>query len=177
MHTIWITLIIIIAGYFGNGIKHQPVANTKKYSLIEYIETYSDLAIEEMIFSGIPASITMAQSILESGYGNSILALNANNYFGIKCKPEWNGETFYKDKNCYKKYLSVYDSWHDHSLHIKSRSWYANLFNLNQKDYKSWAFGLKKAGYATDPQYAYILIKLIEKYKLYELDEEALCYW
>jgi len=177
MHLLGIKLMIVMATTVSGGHSASPVAKEKKLTLKEYIETYRDLAIEEMVFSGIPASVTMAQGILESAYGNSNLAINGHNHFGMKCKPEWTGETITVCGDCYKKYPSDYDSWHDHSVHIKSRKWYADLFNLKQTDYKGWAFGLKKAGYASDPRYAYSLITLIEQNKLYELDEEGLSCW
>lgn len=142
-----------------------------KYTLTEYIATFEDVAVEEMNRSGIPASITMAQGILESAYGNSTLALKANNHFGIKNKPDWKGETYSIGSSCYKKYNSVLESFKDHSNHIKSRKWYADLFLLSHSDYKNWAHGLKKAGYAEDPKYAWSLISLVEKYKLNELDK------
>ena len=143
---------------------------TVAYTLTQYVEKYKLLAVEEMHRSGIPASITMAQAILESGYGNSYLAKNANNHFGIMNKPEWKGETFAMGGAVYKKYKTVLESYQDHSNHIKSRKWYAELFKLKITDYKNWAHGLKKAGYAQDPNYAYRLIQIIEKYKFSDLD-------
>lgn len=143
----------------------------QKYTMAEYIAKYKDIAVTEMNRSGIPASITLSQGILESGFGNSTLALMANNHFGLKCKPDWTGETYLLGKTCYKKYNSVSESYQDHSNHIRSRKWYADLFKLKHTDYKSWAHGLKKAGYAQDPKYASLLINLIEKYKLHELDK------
>ena len=142
-----------------------------KFTLTEYIAAYKDLAVTEMNRSGVPASITMSQGILESAYGNSTLALMANNHFGIKCKPDWKGDTYSLGVTCYKKYNSIFESFQDHSNHIKSRKWYADLFKLKHTDYKNWAHGLKKAGYAQDPNYAWSLISLIEKYKLNELDK------
>ena len=143
---------------------------TQTYSISEYITIYKPLAIKEMKRSGIPASIIMAQAILESRYGNSILAVYANNHFGIKNKPDWKGKTFWIGTSCYKKYDSVLESYEDHSNHIKSRKWYADLFNLKITDYKQWAFGLKKAGYAEDPVYAYKLIKIIETFDFLAMD-------
>jgi flagellum-specific peptidoglycan hydrolase FlgJ len=151
-----------------------PVSNGSsfyKFTLIEYIAEFKDLAVTEMNRSGVPASITMSQGILESAFGNSTLALMANNHFGINNKPDWKGETYSMGSSCYKKYNSVFESFQDHSNHIKSRKWYADLFKLNHTDYKNWAHGLKKAGYAQDPNYAWSLISLIEKYKLNELDK------
>lgn len=153
-----------------NAAENSPIKN-KKYTLNQYIDTFKKVAVEEMNRVGIPASITLSQAILESGYGNSNLALNANNHFGIKCKPDWTGETYGSGEYCYKKYSSVRESYKDHSDHIRSRKWYADLFNLSVTDYTSWAHGLKKAGYAEDPNYAYRLIYLIELYKLAELDK------
>lgn len=142
-----------------------------KYTLTEYVAAYKEIAVKEMNRSGIPASVTMAQGILESAYGNSTLALMANNHFGIKNKPDWKGETYSIGASCYKKYNSVLESFKDHSNHIKSRKWYADLFLLSHTDYKNWALGLKKAGYAEDPNYAWSLISLVEKYKLSDLDK------
>ena len=142
----------------------------KKYTLYEYISFFRPVAIKEMNRIGIPASITLAQAILESGFGNSELAMNANNHFGLKCKPEWRGATYELGASCYKKYSDAFESYKDHSNHIKSRKWYASLFNLKITDYKSWAFGLKKAGYAQDPYYAYHLIQIIDYYKFNKLD-------
>lgn len=140
----------------------------------EYIEKYKDDAIKEMHHSGIPASITLAQGILESGDGNSPLALYANNHFGIKCHSTWDGETFIMDddaKNeCFRKYSSAYQSFKDHSEFLTSRSRYASLFKLKITDYEGWAKGLKSAGYATNPKYADLLISLIEKYELDKYD-------
>jgi flagellum-specific peptidoglycan hydrolase FlgJ len=120
--------------------------------------------------SGIPASIILAQAIIESAFGNSTLAILANNHFGIKCKPEWKGETFPIGNICYKKYGSALESYRDHSNHIRSKKWYKNLFSLSINDYKGWAWGLKNDGYAEDPNYAYSLITIIERYKLHSLD-------
>lgn len=140
----------------------------------EYIQTYKKGAIAEMEKSGIPASITLAQGMLESGNGNSALAVKAKNHFGIKCHSSWNGPTYIQDddkKNeCFRKYSSVYQSYNDHSLFLKRYSRYAFLFDLKITDYKGWAKGLKKAGYATNPKYPELLIRIIETHKLYEYD-------
>jgi LysM repeat protein len=123
---------------------------------------------------GIPASITLAQGLLESGNGNSELARNANNHFGIKCTPDWTGGKSYHDddaKNeCFRKYKDAAQSYEDHAKFLQ-RSRYASLFELKPTDYKGWAHGLKKAGYATDPSYPQKLIGLIERYELYKLDQ------
>jgi LysM repeat protein len=140
----------------------------------DYIKTYKDLAVKEMERSGIPASITLAQGMLESENGNSKLARKANNHFGIKCHSNWTGPTIRRDddkKNeCFRKYRSVYDSYQDHSDFLMSGQRYAFLFELNPTDYKSWAKGLKKAGYATSPTYAELLIRIIEENNLHQYD-------
>jgi len=141
-----------------------------------YIKDYKDLAIEHMNIYGIPASIKLAQGILESGSGKSELAVNSNNHFGIKCHSNWEGErTYYDDdeKNeCFRKYKLVKDSYTDHSLFLSNKGRYSSLFDLKVTDYKGWAKGLKKAGYATDPEYANNLIRLIEKYYLFDFDNK-----
>jgi len=140
----------------------------------EYIEKYKDDAIKEMYLHKVPACITLAQGMLESGNGNSALCRNANNHFGIKCHNEWSGETYTMDddsKNeCFRKYENVLDSYSDHSLFLFSRSRYSNLFDLKISDYKGWCNGLKAAGYATDPSYPERLINLIEKHNLQNLN-------
>lgn len=145
-----------------------------KTTVEQYIQKYKDIARSEMQKVGIPASIKLAQGILESGFGNSELSRNANNHFGIKCHKEWNGKTYRMDddeKNeCFRVYKNPEESFHDHSHFLTSRSRYADLFKLSQTDYKSWAEGLQKAGYATNPKYATILIGLIERYELYDFD-------
>ena len=146
----------------------------KRITREEYIETYKDDAIREMHRSGIPASITLAQGILESGDGNSPLAVYGKNHFGIKCHKGWKGKSMRLDddeKNeCFRKYNDVYDSYRDHSEFLSTRGRYSFLFELKITDYKGWAKGLKKAGYATNPKYPQLLIDLIEKNKLYEYD-------
>lgn len=139
-----------------------------------YIEKYKDIAIKKMKEYRIPASITLAQGILESGSGNSRLATEANNHFGIKCHKEWTGKTIYVDddeKNeCFRKYSKAEDSYDDHSLFLTTRDRYAFLFKYETTDYTKWAYGLKQAGYATNPKYPELLIKLIEKYDLSQYD-------
>jgi len=145
------------------------------YSRSEYINKYKGEAIKEMNRTGIPASITMSQAILESGDGNSPLAKYANNHFGIKCH-DWQGPTFIQDddsKNeCFRKYKNPYQSFKDHSEFLSTRNRYAFLFNLKPTDYVAWAHGLKKAGYATNPKYPQLLIKIIEENNLEELDRQ-----
>lgn len=144
----------------------------------EYIATYKHIAIEEMQNYRIPASITLAQGILESNSGNSALAVEANNHFGIKCHKEWSGDTFYQDddeKNeCFRKYENPEESYRDHSLFLTTRNRYSGLFELEITDYQGWAKGLKAAGYATNPVYAKSLIDKIEFYNLTRYDQMAL---
>ena len=143
----------------------------------EYIDKYKETAMEAMRTHGIPASITLAQGCLESGDGNSDLAVKANNHFGIKCHNDWKGQTYYKKdddpgKSCFRKYRNASESFKDHSDFLRYRDRYAFLFDLEITDYKGWCYGLKKTGYATDPQYAERLIKIIEDYRLYRFDRE-----
>ena len=140
----------------------------------DYILQYKDLAINEMNKHKIPASITLAQGILESGIGKSKLAIKGNNHFGIKCGGSWKGSVIRADDDelneCFRKYKSVQESYRDHSLFLVENSRYKFLFLLSSTDYKAWAKGLKKAGYATDPNYPQKLIDLIELYNLHEFD-------
>lgn len=144
----------------------------------EYISMYKDIAMEEMRIYRIPASITLAQGILESAHGNSELAKNANNHFGIKCHLEWDGKTYTMDddrKNeCFRKYSNPEESYADHSLFLTTRDRYAGLFTLDITDYKRWAHGLKKAGYATNPRYPELLIRIIEDHELYHYDLQVI---
>lgn len=141
-----------------------------------YIEQFATLAVEEMYRSGVPASITLAQGLLESRYGLSELAVKGNNHFGIKCHNNWTGKKIYYDDDakgeCFRKYPSPEQSYRDHSDFLRYRDRYKFLFDYRTTDYKSWANGLKKAGYATDPSYASKLIRIIEDYRLYEYDDK-----
>lgn len=163
----------IIAFFCALPLKAQQ----KKDSLAvyEYVRKYKDIAIQEMKRAGIPASITMAQGIHESSFGTSYLSTNTNNHFGIKCKENWTGKTFkYTDdapNECFRVYDNVEDSYKDHSDFLRNRPYYQPLFKLDIYDYKAWAYGLKKSGYATNPKYAEILIKTIEDYSLFLLDK------
>lgn len=136
----------------------------------QYIEKYKDYAIREMKRMGVPASITLAQGLHESEFGNSILVKKSNNHFGIKCKSSWSGGGVSHDDDapgeCFRTYKSAEDSYRDHSNYLRGNQRYASLFELNPADYKGWAYGLKKAGYATNPRYPVILIQTIEKYNL-----------
>ena len=161
----------------------EPVKNSDKVSTTNsssiktpaesYIERFKNIAISEMNGSGIPASITLAQGILESGNGNSRLAKEANNHFGIKCSTEWKGETILQDDDnkddCFRVYQSPEESFRDHTEFLK-RKRYAPLFELDKNDYRGWANGLKTAGYATNPRYAELLISLVERYDLSRFD-------
>lgn len=144
----------------------------------EYLAKYKDLAIIEMHRSGVPASITLAQGVLESNSGNSRLAKFANNHFGIKCKGNWTGNVIYADDDeadeCFRAYESVLASYKDHSDFLRNNWRYHPLFELDPKDYKGWCHGLRKAGYATNPQYGEILIRLIDRYELHKYDLETL---
>ncbi len=166
---------ILILTIFVFSVWNLPA---QKITRQEYIELYKDAAIEAMRTHGIPASITLAQGCLESGDGNSDLATKANNHFGIKCHKDWNGPTYYKKdddpgKSCFRKYRSPEHSFNDHSDFLRYRERYAFLFELEITDYKGWSHGLKKAGYATAPDYAQKLIKIIEDYQLYRFDREV----
>lgn len=147
-------------------------------AVTDYVEKYKKIAIEEMRLTGIPASVTLAQGIHESGCGQSVLALNSNNHFGIKCHNEWSGASYRHDddqpQECFRVYKCPEESFKDHSDFLKNRPRYASLFKLSTSDYKGWARGLKAAGYATNPQYPQIIIGLIEAYKLYDLDKEGM---
>ena len=143
----------------------------------KYIEKYSSIAVSEMRRSGVPASITLAQGLLESAAGQSTLATKANNHFGIKCHSDWKGKKTYRDDDkaneCFRVYSNAAASFKDHSDFLRYQDRYKSLFDLEPTDYKGWARGLKKAGYATDRQYADKLIKLIEDYELYRFDSES----
>lgn len=152
----------------------EAATQRKIPSYEKYIKTYSDLAIQHQKKYKIPASITLAQGVLESGAGQSDLARRSNNHFGIKCHSDWRGGRVYHDDDlrgeCFRKYKQVEDSYDDHSRFLAERPRYASLFQLNIKDYKGWAKGLQKCGYATDRAYANKLIKVIEDYELYRYD-------
>lgn len=161
--------------FIGSLMVNLVFANeTKKYTQEEYVETWKSTAVSQMIQFKIPASITMAQGILESGNGNSLLAQKANNHFGIKCH-DWSGEKMYidddKKNECFRSYSSADESFADHSKFLTGRTRYASLFALSITDYEAWAKGLKEAGYATNPKYPDLLIDLIKRLKLDELDQ------
>lgn len=166
---------ILILLLILTGINPELVKAQRKLSSYEaYISKYSDLAIEHQKKYKIPASITLSQGLLESGAGQSSLARQSNNHFGIKCHSDWRGGRVYHDDDlrgeCFRKYAHVEDSYTDHSKFIAFRPRYSVLFDLDLKDYKGWAKGLQQCGYATDRAYANKLIKVIEDYELYRFD-------
>jgi len=167
-------LLIVFLFFFRSvTVGEPPQKNTRQ----EYIDIYAKVAIQEMIDYHIPASIIMAQACLESSDGNSSLATEANNHFGIKCKSSWTGPTIRKDDDshdeCFRKYRNAIESYRDHSEFLTGGMRYQFLFDYNIKDYKKWAYGLKKAGYATDPLYPERLLKIIEDFQLYRLDDAS----
>lgn len=163
--------IPLIVSLFVSALAFSNEPPTTK---TQYKENYKGLAIKQKQLYNIPASITIAQGILESGSGNSELAKKHNNHFGIKCHSDWSGEKAFfnddKENECFRSYKKVEDSYLDHSLFLSKHARYKSLFELNTTDYKAWAHGLKSAGYATNPNYASSLINIIEELKLYELD-------
>ncbi len=170
------TVSLVWLVLFGLTFSGHLAAQQTDYNAVvdRYIQKYKEIAVKEMQEYKIPASITLAQGILESNAGRSDLAVKANNHFGIKCHKGWTGMTLYKDdetKNeCFRKYDSPLTSFRDHSWFLTTRDRYKNLFNLDITDYKGWAAGLKAAGYATNPAYAQLLINTIEKFKLNRFD-------
>lgn len=163
--------LLFISVFFLAGKASMPIKWNTAYQT--YIDQYKDLAIEEMLKYRIPASITLAQGLLESGAGLSELSVKGNNHFGIKCH-DWTGATTYHDDDatneCFRAYKNVYESYEDHSKFLATKPRYRKLFSLETTDYKGWAYGLKECGYATNPQYAAKLIEIIQLYKLYEYD-------
>jgi LysM repeat protein len=159
----------LLAGFTAKG------NDARRMTRQEYIDHFAKVAIQEMNEFHIPASITLAQGCLESGDGNSSLARDANNHFGIKCNNGWTGKSVRHDddsrRECFRKYQSAWESYRDHSLFLRNNVRYAQLFSLKITDYKGWAKGLKRAGYATDPRYPERLIRIIEEYQLYDLDK------
>lgn len=162
-------LLLILISFSTNAF-------SSKHSTRDYIRKYKKLAIAEMKKYRIPASITLAQGILESGNGNSTLARKANNHFGIKCHSDWKGKSMKwtddKRNECFRKYKKVADSYRDHSKFLTNRGRYSSLFRLKITDYAGWARGLQKAGYATNKKYSTLLIRVIEKNRLYRYDDK-----
>lgn len=163
-HLFTILMLILPAMMLGNAYE-------------DYIERYGGMAVEQMRLYGVPASITLAQGLLESAAGRSTLAMEGNNHFGIKCHKEWSGASMLRNDDapdeCFRVYDSPEDSFRDHSLFLR-RQRYASLFDLEPTDYEGWARGLKKCGYATDPNYADRLISIIELYSLQDFDSDHL---
>lgn len=169
MRVVVLLWLFVVAVFAGQAQQITPE---------EYIRQYKDVAISEMKRMGVPAAITLAQGILESENGNSELVKKSNNHFGIKCKSTWTGATVYHDDDaageCFRSYKTAEESFRDHSNFLRGNSRYGFLFQLDAMDYKGWAYGLKKAGYATNPQYPNILIRNIEQYNLQQYSLAAL---
>lgn len=166
-------LLLLLLTSCHKRLSRQRRTMKHKLTTEEYIKAYKKIARKEMKRYGVPASITLAQGILESNSGNSILARKAHNHFGIKCTGEWGGRTYYADDDkpneCFRRYKHAEASFRDHSEFL-TRKRYSALFELERDDYEGWAKGLKKAGYATNPKYPQLLINVIEKHKLYKYD-------
>ena len=159
----------------GNSADHNEAKLDKIViegpdNAVKYIDRFKTIAVAEMKRTGVPASIKLAQGILESGYGSSELAKKANNHFGMKCGSQWNGKSYKHQGSCYRAYPSAEICYKEHSEFLK-RKHYEGLFKLKKTDYKGWAKGLQKAGYATDKNYPSKLIELIERFKLYKFDQ------
>lgn len=166
----------LLAFFFLSFFSLFSMAQVRNSQYLEYIDRYKDFAIEQMKFYHIPASITLAQALFESRAGTSTLTLRSNNHFGIKCSGRWNGPYACADDDApnehFRAYKSAHDSYIDHSKFLSENKRYASLFNYDERDYRSWAKGLKDAGYATNPSYATRLISLIENYELYQYDSK-----
>jgi len=168
-------LVLAYSGLTSCRVQKPMITPASGNALSEmYISQYRDLAVSEMKRTGVPASITLAQGMIESDYGRSTLARTGNNHFGIKCHNGWRGPTMTKHddrrNDCFRKYGNAQESFYDHSDFLRSGSRYSFLFGLDPLDYKAWARGLKKAGYATNPDYDNMLIRKIEENRLYDLD-------
>lgn len=177
--TLFISFVLLLVSCKSTQYIAPIQTSSNAASSVEqaYIDRYKDLAISEMIRSGIPASITLAQGMVESDFGRSTLAREANNHFGIKCHSDWKGPTVKHDDDkrneCFRKYSHPEESFRDHSDFLMKGSRYSFLFKLDCTDYKGWAKGLKEAGYATNPQYANMLIKKIDDLSLHQYDLES----
>ena len=177
-------IMILILLIFGsvNPVPDNVTDDNYEALALSYIEKHKELAIIEMHRSGVPASITLAQALIETNVGRSDLAVKANNHFGIKCKRTWNGDTYYHEdddlnaegeliESCFRAYGSVIESYADHSNFLRTKENYMPLFLLDRYDYKNWAYGLKRSGYATNPEYAHMLIRKIETFGLDAYDK------
>jgi hypothetical protein len=177
---IYFLIIVIVPLFLSSCRSSKPVViySTGESNAHAYIEKYRDLAISEMKRTRVPASITLAQGMIESDFGRSRLAREANNHFGIKCHSDWTGSTIHHNDDrrneCFRKYNRPEESFYDHSDFLKSGSRYSFLFDFPVTDYKAWARGLKKAGYATNPDYADMLIRKIEEHNLNSFDKGIL---
>lgn len=167
-----LTIVLLLNGFFLFKTLPAQINIDSAYS---FIEQHEALALRHLFQDGIPASVTLAQAIYESGSGSSYLSQTGNNFFGIKCHREWGGDSLIKDdeeKNeCFRRYRNIEECYEDRAMFLKSRSRYHFLFDLPLNDYKSWCSGLQSAGYATDKNYAATLIYIIEKYRLYKHEE------
>jgi flagellum-specific peptidoglycan hydrolase FlgJ len=159
-------------------LKATSTVKITQQVVLDYIAQFKETAKSNMKEFGIPASITLAQGILESGAGTARLSVQANNHFGIKCHKEWQGDQIFHDDDakdeCFRKYKDPSESFRDHALFLSTRKYYVQLFTLEKDNYKAWAKGLKDAGYATDPKYPDKLTSLIERYQLHRFDAEVL---
>ena len=170
-HKIYLLSIFCLFAF----VSTRSIAQTNPEKVKKYISEHTEKAIEQMVLFKIPASVILAQAIKESNYGNSTLAIETNNHFGIKCHKEWGGDSYTMDDDstneCFRSYKSIDDSYYDHSMFLASRPRYDFLFRNAVTDYLSWCIGLKKAGYATDPHYTNELLYIIEVYNLSEIDK------
>lgn len=170
-----ITICVVTSLFFSCRATRPAISPVRPSGQADdYIESYKDLAVSEMKRTGVPASITLAQGMIESGMGTGTIAVEANNHFGIKCHDNWDGPVFRhtddRRNECFRKYNNPAESYHDHSDFLRQTPRYKFLFDLSVTDYKGWARGLKKAGYATNPDYANMVIEKIEQYGLYKYD-------
>jgi|GEM_PF-7085859 Muramidase (flagellum-specific) len=169
-------VLLFLMSFFSFSKEKANKKEKEIENVIEYIKKYAAFAIEEMEKFGVPASIKLGQGILESSIGNSSLSKATNNHFGIKCGKNWIGDVYYHDddipKECFRKYNSVQESFHDHSMFLQQPR-YSKLFFIKKDDYQAWASELKKAGYATSFNYANLLIDQIEKYYLWKFDKNS----
>jgi len=167
-------MMLLVFASCHNKLHKRHVRTKHKFTTEEYVATYHKVARKQMRKYGIPASITLAQGILESANGNSEVARKANNHFGIKCSRGWDGNTYYakddRPNECFRKYKHAAECFEDHSRFLAREKRYSSLFRLSSDDYKGWATGLREAGYATNSKYHKLLISIIEKHKLYEYD-------
>lgn len=177
MKTIPIASLLLVLAFSSCSVHKSAVSTRDNDAYAAYIAQYSDMAVEQMKKYGIPASITLAQGLLESDAGRSSLTTKCNNHFGIKCHSDWKGSKMYHDddarQECFRCYRNAQESFSDHSLFLVNGARYQSLFKLGSSDYKGWAKGLKAAGYATSPTYASKLVEIIERYGLDRFDRRS----